>query len=480
MPDRLDAHRRMGEVVGDRRRRDDDGDGPVARHVAVVEPERRGDGPRREVVVHRHGVPVDGGRVQGRVPSPVDRDQPEHLAGSAVAVQVLVGVHADPVGGGHGAEGGAPFAERARDPLGPTASAVAVRHRGLRCLCRQHGEGGLPDGAEAEHVAAEPRGHRHGGGDDRAARPGQVAATVDPGRVDAQRLLDGADAALAHPAAAHPGIGRQAVDVVERQPGVGDRRQAGVDGQRERVDHQPPAEGGAADAAEDGPVLEALVAERRAGERPHRLRRPGRPGRPSPSARRAAATRPPAAGTGPRPPGRSRPRSGSQPTMFVVRWTRGSSAERDVGDDVGRIEVRQPAVGVDREADDRAAARHRGRLRRPAPAVRADGHRRMDQLAAVAAPLDAEGAVGARGPEPLVGRGQLGERPHRTPRARAAEPSIDIDVAIEHARHVTCRGRLCPRSPAARAQTPCSTSRTVDPDGRERRCSRLGRKIPAI
>ena len=50
--------------------------------------------------------------------------------------------------------------------------------------------------------------------------------------------------------------------------------QAGVDGQRERVDHQPPAEGGAADAAEDGLVLEALVAEGCAGERPHRFRDP--------------------------------------------------------------------------------------------------------------------------------------------------------------------------------------------------------------
>ena len=34
----------------------------------------------------------------------------------------------------------------------------------------------------------------------------------------------------------------------------------------------------------------------------------------------------------------------------------GVLGQRDVGDDVGRVEVRQPAVGVDREADDGAAA----------------------------------------------------------------------------------------------------------------------------
>ena len=40
------------------------------------------------------------------------------------------------------------------------------------------------------------------------------------------------------PMPAAPGYVDKPVDVVERQPGVGDRRHAGVDGQRERVDHQ--------------------------------------------------------------------------------------------------------------------------------------------------------------------------------------------------------------------------------------------------
>ena len=89
--------------------------------------------------------------------------------------------------------------------------------------------------------------------------------------------------------------------------------------------------------------------------------------------------------------------------------------QRHVGDDVGRIEARQPAMGVDREPHDRAPTRDRCRLRRPAPAVRADGHRGMDQFAAVAAPLYAKDAIGTGGPEPLAGRGQLRKRPHGTP-----------------------------------------------------------------
>ena len=124
----------------------------------------------------------------------------------------------------------------------------------------------------------------------------------------------------------------------------------------------------------------------------------------------------------------------------------GVLGQRNIGDHVRRIEVRQPAVGIHREADDRAAARHRGGLRRPAPAVGADGNRWVDQLAAVAALLNAEDAVGAGGPEPLVGRGQLRERAHQRALLRPAAmpgPSvrlracIDIDVAIEHVAHAT-------------------------------------------
>ena len=61
--------------------------------------------------------------------------------------------------------------------------------------------------------------------------PGQVATAVDPCRVDPEGLLDLAGTALAHAHAAGARIRREAVDVVEREPGVRDRTEAGVDGE---------------------------------------------------------------------------------------------------------------------------------------------------------------------------------------------------------------------------------------------------------
>ena len=327
-------------------------------------------------------------------------------------MHVLRGVHGDPVGGGHGAEGRPPFTEWARDTLGPPAAPATARGSSrLRVPGGEHAERGFPDGAETQHVAAEPRGHGHGGGNDRATGTGEVAAAVDPGRVDAERLFDGAGAALAHASAAHARIGRQPVDVPDRQSGVGDRLQAGVDRQRQGVDHQPSAEGGATDAAEDGFVFEAVVAEGGAGERPHRF------GHPVDGVHRTR-----------------RLEQGQPHVLLLQEPDRDLLADLDlgrlapddvrrqvdarvlgqchVGDHVGRIEVREPAVGVDGEAHDGAAARHRGSLRRPAPAVGADGDRRMDELAAVAALLHAERAVCAGGPEPLAGGVQLRQRSH--------------------------------------------------------------------
>ncbi len=238
-----------------------------------------------------------------------------------------------------------------------------------------------------------------------------------------KRLFDGADATFAHAAAAHPGVRRQPVDVVDRQPGVGNGGEAGVHGQRERIDHEAPAEGGATDAAEHGPVLEALVAQRGAGERAHRLRHP-------------------VDGVH-----RSRQLEQGQPHVLLLEEPDGDLladldlrrlaaddvrrevdarvlGQCDVGDHVGRFEVRVPLVGIDREADDRAAARDRGRLRRAAPAVGADGNRRVHQLAAVAALLYAQGAVGSGGPEPLAGRDQLRQRPHRHSAPGSASPVL--------------------------------------------------------
>ncbi len=125
---------------------------------------------------------------------------------------------------------------------------------------------------------------------------------------------------------APPGIGRQAVDVVEGQPRVGDGGEAGVDGERQRVDHQAAADGRAADTGEHRTMLEPVGADRSAGRRPGRLSRPDRQDRWSPVGSNSGsqtsswcskrtATRCPTWTS-----------YGSHPTMLVVRCTLGSSS----------------------------------------------------------------------------------------------------------------------------------------------------------
>jgi hypothetical protein len=245
--DRLDPHGRLGQVGGDRGVGHDDRDRGVAGDVAVVEPERAGDGPGRQVVVHRHRVAVDRHRVAGGVGPAVERDPARHLAGRPVPVQVVVGVHADPVRGRHRSEGRAPLLRRAGQP-----------------------------------------------------------ATTDQRQPDVVGRLEPDHDLLAD------------VDLVGVAPDdVG--REA------------------------DGRVL----------------------------------------------------------------------GERHVGDDVRGLEAGQPPVAVDGERHDGAAARHHRGLPRAAAAGRAHRHRRVDERLAVLALLDPQATVGARGPEPLVGRGELGEWPHR-------------------------------------------------------------------
>src|SRR5947209_15121787 len=89
--DGFDADGGLGEVGGDGRVRHDNGDGGVAGDVAVEQPERGGDRAGRHVVVHRHRVAVDGGRVAPRSGSAVDGDPAEELTGGAVAVEIVVG-----------------------------------------------------------------------------------------------------------------------------------------------------------------------------------------------------------------------------------------------------------------------------------------------------------------------------------------------------------------------------------------------------
>ncbi len=276
----------------------------------------------------------------------------------------------------------------------------------------ERGVGRLPHRAEAQDVPAQAAGHGQHGRDHRPARSRQVAAAVDPRRVQPQRLLDRGDAALAHAHPAGPRIGGQPVDVVEREARVLDRGEAGVDREGQRVHHQPAPDRRPAHPGQHRPVLEAVVAHRRPGRGAHRLAHPvDRVG----LARRLEQRQPhvlvrleadhhllPDVHV----PGLAPDDVGREAHRRVL-------GQRHDGDDVGRLEPGQPPVAVDRERHDRAAARHDRGGPRPAAARRAHGHRRVDERLAVLAALDPEPAVGPRGPEPLVDGGELGERPHR-------------------------------------------------------------------
>ena len=159
---------------------------------------------------------------QGGVGPGVQGDAPQRLPAPAEAVEVLGGVHADPVGRRHGPVREPPL-HIAADPPSPLRDLTAPGQLGV---------GGLPYGAEAQHVAAQPGGDRQHGGDDRAGLAGRLRATVVPGGMDAQGLLHGGDATLAVPAhVPRTRVGGQPVDVGQLETGVGHRGQAGVDGE---------------------------------------------------------------------------------------------------------------------------------------------------------------------------------------------------------------------------------------------------------
>ncbi len=227
-----------------------------------------------------------------------------------------------------------------------------------------------------------------------------------------ERLFDRGAPAFAHAADAGARIGGEPVDVVEREPGIGDRVEARVDGERERVDHQPPADRRTTDARQHRAVLVAVVVHRRTDRRVLRLgdalARVGLPGR----------------------------LEERDPDVVVLleadgdlladvhvvgvaaddvgrQADAGVLGERDDRDRVGRLEAGEPLVAVDRRADDGRTPRDHRRFPRAAPALRADGGRRVDEGPAVGAALDPQLPVGARRPEPLARRGELGERSGR-------------------------------------------------------------------
>ncbi len=241
----------LGHVLGDVDGRHDHRDRAVARDVAVVEPERSGDHPGVQVVVHGHRIAVDGRRIECRVCALVQRDPAERLPRGAVPVEVPLCVQRQHV------------RRRRRAERHLPAGGAGAPGRGHLAFLHQLLERCLPQRAEAQHVAGHAGGDGHHRRDHRAAGTEGVHAAVDPRRTNSQCALQRGHAAFAHAGDVEARVGGQPVDVVECQAGVGDRGLARLDGQRQRRNHQPAAEPRRADAGDRRAVLELLSGQRR-------------------------------------------------------------------------------------------------------------------------------------------------------------------------------------------------------------------------
>ena len=91
----------------------------------------------------------------------------------------------------------------------------------------------------------EPGRHRQAGVDHRAQLTRQLEPAREPVEVQAQRVVHVGEARAREARRARADaarIGREAVDVLAREPRVRDRREAGVERQLERIAVQAPAD----------------------------------------------------------------------------------------------------------------------------------------------------------------------------------------------------------------------------------------------
>jgi hypothetical protein len=209
----------------------------------------------------------------------VDRHPAELLLARAVSVEIGLGVERPQVGRRIGVIGHGEGVVAGIDPR----AAAGEQGRGAVAGARA----GLRHGAEAQHVAAQPRCDRHDAREDRrhVARA-FVARGIGPDRADAQRhhCLDRAGGRDAPTLGRLAGVADQAIDLVDRDARIGDRLEAGVERHLQGRARRWSRGRSLADAGDAGPVL-----------RQHR------------AARTAAARRPRAARSRPSPPCRCAP-----------------------------------------------------------------------------------------------------------------------------------------------------------------------------
>ena len=278
----------------------------------------------REVVVHRERFAIDGGGVAGRVRAAVQRDPTQRLAGRAVAVHVQRRVHRR--------SSSPPTSRR-------TGAATACRRRSGRHRARARpwrwSSAWVDSHTVRKHSTCRHRPDATASiaFDDRARLPGRLRSAADPRRAQAQGVLHRGDAALrvAAGTAAAARVGREPVDVVASEAGVVDGTQAGLDGERERVAHQPATEL-ATSRSPRWPPCPRTCRATPSGARAawSRLRPAADRARDRRWARTAGARRRRAARTPPPPACPDAPSPGAHPTTFVVRRTRSSSSSATI------------------------------------------------------------------------------------------------------------------------------------------------------
>ncbi len=188
-------------------------------------------------------VEVGGGVVRG-VPSVGDRDVPECLGGEVVGVQVALGGHGHPGGGG-------------QQPPGQRPTERCPLRRGLPLLDPgpEAAPGTLVEGAVADDDLCNPRGDGEGGLlDGGAGRAASVVDTGEEGQVpDAGRLGDGDLGAGVH------GEGDHAVDIGGGESGVVEGGVHGLDGELELAAAGVLGELGRSDAGDGGAAAELVA-----------------------------------------------------------------------------------------------------------------------------------------------------------------------------------------------------------------------------
>src|ERR1700733_3128186 len=94
----------MDHVGSEFASRDHYGNRSVTRYVAVVQSERCRDHAGIEIVIHRKGLPIHGGRIEAGVGASIHCDASKHFPACAELMEVPVRQHPDPIGGRGSAE----------------------------------------------------------------------------------------------------------------------------------------------------------------------------------------------------------------------------------------------------------------------------------------------------------------------------------------------------------------------------------------